>query len=709
VPGSPSRRAPFLAALAVLATSVVPGPAPAAPPGPEGIEEGAPSPIVTALELEGVRRISADDLREKLATQVSDRAPRVPIAGPVLHSLERAIGQVTIYRLDPDALAVDRRRIEAYYRARGFYAVQVAEPRVEPVARDQVKVVFRIDEGEPIRVGQVEVTGLEEAPEARQRAGRLPIREGDVFTESAFDAARGAMISALRNTGWANAEVEQQAQILPEAHRAIVRYTVKAGPRFRFGPIFVAGSSAVPRDRIREQAGIEIRSGRWFEEDKLAHAQARVFDLGVFGGVRVTRGTADPQRGIVPVVVAVREAPFRTLRAGPGLGVQGGTRVDVNTMVGYTHRNFIGDLRKVSLDLRAGYAWLLSPPQKNAPVALGSIEFSQPGALTRLIDASIRLEVERGLEQAYDFWSERLRVGFPVRFAPRWTFVPSYNLEVYQLSSVAESLAPKAGGQGPELQSCQGTGTRAAVCLLSYLEQRLGWDGRNDPVNTRRGLYVSVAVQEGFELGGYGYRYFRVVPEARAFLPLGPRATLAVRGRFGALIPIKQDEPPPIIARFSAGGPQSMRGYYSGRLSPMIFRDGEWIPVGGNGLADGSVELRFDLAGSWGAAVFVDAGNVSTPSEVPSAYQTVLDPTQLQWAAGLGLRYKTGFGPLRVDVGVRLPTDWSAGVPFGKRFPSVPVEGAGPVVNDEGEIINVIPNEHREPIVGVHITIGEAF
>ncbi|ACG71415.1 surface antigen (D15) [Anaeromyxobacter sp. K] len=647
-------------------------------------------PVLYGLEIQGTHALDADDIAEKLATQPSDR-----------WAWQEA------RRLDADALAVDRKRVEAYYRERGFYDAKVVDVQVRPDGPGRAKVVMRVEEGEPILVRSVEVSGLDAAPEAKARVGALPIRPGERFTERDYDGARGALLHALRNTGWADGAVTQRAQILPAEHAAEVRYEVTPGTRYRFGPVFVAGTAAVPRDRVREQAGIEIHPGDWFEEDRLAKAQARVFDLGVFGAVRVTRGAPDPQRAVVPIVVAVREVPFRTLRAGPGVGVQANTRWDVNGTVGWSHRNFMGDLRKLQLELRAGYAWLVARPRKEGPIALATAEFSQPGAISRRIDATARLEIERGLEQAYDFWSERLRVGFPFRLARRLTLVPSWNLEVYQLQNAVSTFDPtQPAKQGPELQNCQGS-----VCLLSYLEQRVGWDGRNDPLNPRRGVWVMVAVQEGFNVGGYGYRYLRFLPEARGFVPLGQKLVLAARARVGALVPVNQAGEPPIVARFTAGGPQSMRGYYTGRLAPMVLRDGDWVPVGGNGLADGSLELRLDLTRSWGAALFVDGGNVSRPSGVPTAYRDVLDPTQVQWAGGLGLRYRTPFGPVRFDVGVQLPTNLAAGVPFHQRFPTVPsVENAGaPIYDKAGNLVGTVPATHREPWIAFHLSIGEAF
>ncbi len=642
----------------------------------------AEEPLVDDVELRGVSAVDDDDLAAKLGTQ--DPVARPGIAGVLVKDRQR---------LDPDALATDRRRVEAYYRERGYYQARVEDVRVVPAGRGLVKVVFQVREGEPVHVSKVTVTGLDEAPEAQRRIGDLPLKPGQVFTEGAYDAARGAILTGLLTTGWATAEVTQSALVLPESGSVEVSYAVRPGPRYRFGDIFIPGSSGVPRQQIREQATGAIRPGDWWDESKLADAQARVFGLAVFGGVRVFRGTPDAATGRIPVFVAVREAPFRTLRAGPGLGFQA-TRWEAHAIGGWQHRNFLGDLRRIGADLRVGYAWVPNPlsPVKDGFVGLLAGEFQQPGALTRYVDTSARLELERGVLEAYDFYAERLKLGLPLRIAPRWTLVPSYNLEVYQLSNYGVDFTPGGpeAGPGPTLENCEGS-----VCLLTYLEQRIQWDGRDDTVNTRRGYYVALSVQEAFHVATYGYRYLRLVPELRAFYPLGRRTVVALRARVGALIPLREQGEPPIVARFMAGGPLSMRGYYTNRLSQMVRQRGEWVPVGGNGLADGSLELRFDLQRNVGAALFVDGGAVSDASARPTAYQTALDPTRIQWAAGIGLRYRTPFGPLRLDVAARLPETFQGEVP--ERFPPVPytfwADGT----------------PHREPILAVHLSLGEAF
>jgi translocation and assembly module TamA len=633
-------------------------------------------PVVVELRLEGVRAVDEGALRERLATQGS---------GVWLWNEP--------HRLDPFALEADRRRIEAFYRAQGHYEARVADVLQEPVGGDpgRVRIVVRVVEGRPVRVSRLVVNGLDAAPEARARAGRLPLSEGDVFTEAGYDATRAALATALSSTGWATAEVTQRAVVLPEAATAEVTYDVSPGRRWRFGPVDVAAGRQLPRGKILDQVLAAITPGDWWDESRLALAQARVFGLGAFGGVRIARLAPDPDRGTIGLVVLVQPAPFRTVRVGPGLGLQA-VRWDAHLLAGWQDRNFLGDLRRLSTEVRAGYAWLPNPwrPAKAGPVALLSAEFAQPGAFTRWVDAAARVELERGIEQAFDFTSERLRLSLPLRIRPRWKLVPSYNLELYNLSSYGTALAPGgATSGGATLENCRGS-----VCLLTYLDQTVAWDGRDDPLNTRRGLYVSLSLQEGVDFGGYGYRYLRFLPEARFFRPLGAQTVLALRGRLGALVPIAESGAPPVVARFTAGGPLSMRGYYNRRLAPMERQGSEWVPVGGNGVVDGTVELRFGISGNLGAAAFLDGGAVSDASALPSAWQGALDLGQVQWAAGLGLRYRTPFGPLRLDVAARLPDRWSTA---SSAFPAVPFTRW-----PDGAL-------HREPLVAVHLSLGEAF
>jgi translocation and assembly module TamA len=636
----------------------------------------ADAPIVSAVRFEGMRALDGADIADRLATHAPE--------GLLL--LEG-------YPLDTDALGVDRRRIETWYRERGFYGARVADVEVSPDGRGRARVTFRVEEGLPIRVREVTVTGLDEAPEAAARVAKLPIAVGQTFDEERYDRARGAIGAALRATGWADAKVSQSARVIPEEGFADVAFVAEPGRRLKFGAVEVTGAVVAPVERIREKVALALTTGDWFDEGRLEKAQARVFEVGVFGGVRVVRGPTDEERGEVPIQVQVREAPFRSVSAGPGVAFQQ-NRWEARLSGGWTHRNFLGDLRRFSTDGRLGWAFLPSPfaPVKEGFVALAGAELFQPKAFGTPVDTQLRLELERSIEDAYSFWSERGRVGFPVRIGQRVIFVPTYAIEAYEVEGIAGTQAVRSA---PLLTSCSNR-----LCILSYVEERIAIDLRDNPIETRSGLYFAVAVQEGFRLGAYGYQYLRFLPEVRAFLPLGRRAVLAGRVRVGGLVPVRERSPPPIVARFTAGGPLSMRGYYVGRLSPMQRQDGEYVPVGGNGLVDGAVELRFDASRTLGLALFLDAGNVSKPDTGGLAWLAAADPTLLQYAAGLGLRYRTPVGPLRLDVAVRVPN------------PLNPGGGSGQAVLSDYCTANPsssYPCVHNEPLASVHLTLGEAF
>lgn len=637
----------------------------------------AESPIVTSVRFEGVRAVDDSELADRLATHAPE--------GFLLREGTP---------LDTDALSVDRRRVEAWYRERGYYGARVTDVDVKPDGRGRARIVFHVDEGGAVRVREVRITGLDAAPEAKARVGRLPIAPGQVFDEGRYDRARGAILAALHSTGWADGKVRQSALVVPEEGIADVTYEVEPGPRLRFGEIQVTGAVVAPVAHVRAKAAVAIEVGGWFDESRLEAAQARVFEMGAFGGVRVQRGATDEARGVVPVEVQVHEAPFRSLSVGPGVAFQQ-NRWEARLSGRWTHRNFLGDLRRFSTDGRAGWAFLPNPfaPVKQGFVSLVGAELLQPQTFGTNVDTTVRLELERSIEDAYSFWSERGRVGTPISLTRKLAFIPTYAIEAYEVEGIAGTQAVRSA---PLLASCGGQ-----LCVLSYFEERLVLDLRDDPIETRRGTYFAVAVQEGFRFAGLGYRYVRFLPEARGFVPLGRRVVLALRARLGGLVPLHEQSPPPIVARFTAGGPLSMRGYYVGRLSPMQRQDGDYVPVGGNGLMDGSIELRVDATRKVGLALFLDAGNVSKPDQTGIAWIAAADPLMLQYAAGMGLRYRTPVGPLRLDVAVRLPNPLTPGL----TTPGVPV------LSDQCAALpsTEYPCVHHEPLAAVHLTLGEAF
>jgi translocation and assembly module TamA len=209
--------------------------------------------------------------------------------------------------------------------------------------------------------------------------------------------------------------------------------------------------------------------------------------------------------------------------------------------------------------------------------------------------------------------------------------------------------------------------------VLSYLQQTLTWDRRNDPIEPTKGFFLQLDIQEaGGPLGG-SFSNTRWLPEARAYFPVTKYDVLAVRLQMGALFTY-DGSGSPVDQRFFLGGIDSVRGYGAERLSPMVRVNtcapikvkGSYVmspvcgsngtsglgvvdvQVGGNGMIEGTVEVRHKLSDIFHVVAFVDMGEV-TSQPLNFNFQT----STLAITPGLGLRIITPVGALRVDLAYR--------------------------------------------------------
>jgi translocation and assembly module TamA len=639
-------------------------------------------PKVVDLDIEGTDQVSASDIKEKIVTSKTPWwEPFNPFVPPNY--------------FDANAWQADLRRIERYYQSQGFYQAEVLSENVRPVGDDAVALEVRVREGEPTQVMALNVTGLDEvSPEHRARAlAELPLVQGQVFREEDWDGTKELVRQRLRELGYAEAEVGGEVRVDVATRGATVDLVVTPGVRYRFGNIFIVTDPKpqVRPQRIIEQAQGAVRKGEWYSETALSEAQARVFRMGVFGAVKVNRAAPDRENRTVPVVVDVREAPFRSIRLGGGLGVDA-ARQEIRVLGEWTNRNFFGGLRRLTVGGRVGYAFIPTltaafdeidtngdgegdEPNLTTPhgfVGELSVQFEQPRFLARDLRLQTTVTAERGLEQAYNFIGGRARGGVIWQPHPDFSFFPSYNLELYRLQ----------GQRGLQDQTTVPTlvlGCREDPCNISvsYLEQSAEWDRRDDPIAPREGYYTALSLQEGGGPLQGDFTFLRVLPDVRGYYSFGnDRLTFAARLRLGTLLtPVVTNETgerirqeSAIVNRFFAGGGASMRGFNSRRLSPMNIRNpgaeepsARVVPIGGNSLIETTLEMRFKLIGNLSLAAFHDTGLVGAG---PLTFGPRQDDVRREsgrvfgdyhyHAVGLGVRYLTIVGPLRLDLARRL-------------------------------------------------------
>lgn len=682
-------RAPLIAGLLLAACATV--------------KEKPETPRVEQLRIEGVSKLDEAELKAHLSTgQSGPLPPWVPFANQ-----ER--------RLDPSAWQADLRRIERFYQARGYYQARVVDESIELLGDDSVALSVRVEEGPLTTLSELTVTGLEELPQEHraQVLSGLPMEKGAPFLEDTWAEVKGTLAARLRELGYAEVVIKGEARVDLATHTAQATLAVDPGPRFRFGKILVASNAnaRVGARRIIEQVENELKPGEWYSEAVLARAQARVFQMGVFGAVKVNRSAPDRQGNTVPVVVDVREAPFHTLQAGVGFGFDQ-SRQELRVSGEYTDRNFYGGLRRLTTRGKVGYAFLpdafsvfgKSEGSKSGVVGSLTTELEQPRLFLPSLSGATSLELSSGIEPAYDFIGGSYKVGLVWRPRTDLTFYPSYNLEIFRLSSPAP-----LDGRAPAV-----TFGCPLTCVLSYLEQTVEFDRRDDRFEPRRGYYLALSLQEGGGPLGGAFTYLRLLPEARGYVSFleGARLTLAGKLKVGTLLTSSFREPGPIVSRFFSGGGTSMRGFDTRRLSPLLAvpreegsTSAETLPQGGKGLLEASTEARYNLFGSLVLATFLDAGFV-TSRDFDFTNPAYLSD-HLLLAAGIGLRLRTPLGPIRADFARRLPVGPPLEVYQGAdRSLTYPSNGScfGLGGNGSTEYAGA-----PEGLCTFHISIGEAF
>ncbi len=597
-----------------------------------------------AVELQGAASLDADALLDGLVT----RPPRG------LMFVERS-------EYDPLAVALDRRRIESYYRSRGFFDARVSDVEVTTLPQAgregrpaPVRVVFVVQEGPRTRLARVDVTGV--PPELglgeAEVLGLTGLTVGAPVDYGAYLAAQERLVERLRGLGHARAAVSGTLEVDRESQRATARYVVTAGPLARFGAISVEGDG-LPEAAIR--ARVAFAPGDRYDPERLSITEGRLYELASVGAVRIEEKKGAPEAASadrVDIVVKLTRATRNELALGAGAAFVGAQQqaTEVRGRASYTRRGFLDPLATLRLELRPAYRILPSN---------SGLEVEARAQLTQDDFLSPRLRLDQQLTYALTRVPAYTALGPAARLAlgrpwlrDRLILSLGGSLASYAFTSI-EPAIPRDQFETLGLPPCDATcaaDEAYSPLNLAYLEPSITYDGRDDPLRTRSGFWVRVTAQLGTSFGGLSSPFFRVVPEVRGYLRLfTPRLGLGAR----VLVGLSGLGPLPMTQRFFEGGADSHRGFVRQRLSPGYRNaDDSFIPVGGESAYEASVELRatlFQLFGDdVGAALFLDAGDVADGG--PSS----LDLARPYLAAGPGLRYLTPVGAVRVDLGVRL-------------------------------------------------------
>jgi translocation and assembly module TamA len=647
-------------------------------------------PVLKEIRFEGNRSISSGDLESKMAT--------APTSG---------FFKKTPRYYDEDLFAIDRKRIERYYNEKGFYEARVVGARTESDDKGRVTLVVSINEGPRAKVKEVRLEGVQNLSSSEQEDVRkqVPLHPGDEFDEDRYEQGKQAIAAQLKEHGFARASATGKVQVVPEEAAAHVTYVVDSGPHFTFGRVLVSGNSSVSTDDIVRATGID--RGEQFRQSRIALAQQRVYNLGAFSGVRVSLEPFSDSP-VATVRVTVREAPFQTIRTGLGFSAEQYRYEIPKLHAEYTHRNLFGGLRRLELTTNLGYAFTPTLADPKGIVTVTSAQLVTPSLVFPGLDFIVRGEGAREIQYGFSYDELAGRLALLWRLGPH-SVSPSLNYVLYLNSQLDPSL---------DISQLVGTGGAAAAALLSncqptctlfYPELRYTFDVRDNVVETRKGFYFTISLQQTLKPGTF--TYFRIEPEARAYFPLSPSVVAAGRVFWGALI---QPAGTPALSspfqqRFFGGGYNGNRGFpalgqgprFGAQFNGQGFATTS-VPVGGNGefYVSGELRIATDAILRHTAVVpFLDASRVTVDPLLPFG-------APLEVAPGLGLRYLTPFGPIRFDVGFLVKSYTVIAQPPGTPVAGRPPFQPTPVSTSCNSATGTCISQSR---FAFHIALGEAY
>jgi outer membrane protein insertion porin family/translocation and assembly module TamA len=449
----------------------------------------------------------------------------------------------------------------------------------------------------------------------------LPGGIGEIFDVERYQQAKRILAARLAERSFVDAQILGGAEVDVEARIARIHWRVRTGPFVQVGPIQITGLERVDARIVQRE--LSFATGDPLRPGALEQDQGRLAELQLFRSVVIRPEAASPQpaprpRVQRPVQVAVVERPPRTLGAGVGYGTDDKLRGRVE----WQRRNLAGRAQRLELEARASSLVQGLEGRLVVPRVLGTRTWFQ-------LDAS----AVRDSPEAFTSDSLSASAWLARTLPGDWRGRVGYHLQASRVRDVSEAADLELDEQP------------AGTFVLSYLAAGLERSRLDDRVEPRRGTRWDLGAELSLDALGSDFDYTLVRAELRHFWPiestvLAARLHVAVIQPFGRT---RADEIP-LVRRLFSGGGSSVRGYEYQHLGPL---DDQRKPLGGTSLFEASVELRFPIWKQLSGVVFLDAGQVA------------LDPfrlklSELQYAIGPGLRFRTRVGPARLDWGIAL-------------------------------------------------------
>jgi translocation and assembly module TamA len=511
------------------------------------------------------------------------------------------------------AANTDAEAFLAALQSKGFYAARV-EPQLMRDNND-VTVTFTIDRGPRFDITDYEIVYVDEREEPRpQNFAEADLEAEGAPTGEALQELEAGLLERLWNRGYLGAEVTNRAVLSDFSQgTATARFEVRTGAEAHYGQITVEGLDRTDPDYIRMMRPFE--TGDLAQREDLDEYRERLIETSLFSEVEVLP-SLPAEDGTTDILVRLNERKRRTL----GGGVAYSTDIGPGVNAFWENRNLLrrGETLRISA--------IASEPLQELGANFRKWRPQLPGYYT--------LSTIARNEDTDAFNAQTFEVGGAI--AKLW-FDRNLTTEGglrYQYSDI-ESF-DSLGEDRDRDARIQDVLFRAVSIPLTVF-----WNSQVAPLDPQRGFLAGVTVTPFF--GTEDFTRIEGTYTDRVFWGEDDGGTLAGRIMLGAIYGADRGQIP-ATERFYAGGGGSIRGYAFQEASPVDPRTGDIL--GGASVAEFNFELRQHVTRSIELAGFVDFGS-SFEANTPD-FDNVLV------GAGLGIRYHTPIGPLRLDVAMPL-------------------------------------------------------
>jgi outer membrane protein insertion porin family len=547
-------------------------------------------------------------------------------------------------------LDADVTMLEDLYRRRGFSST--AQSGVDPDAAaatpTQIPVVVHVvvREGPRSTVESVAFQG-NTAITDEKLLQNLTLQPGTPYVPRQLVVDRDAILIAYQNLGYESANVDPVPQFSEDRTRVAIRFAIQEGPQIFIDHVLIVGNVRTRTETIERE--LRVKRGDPFSLGAINESQRRLASTGLFRRARIAelRHGDETTRDLL---VTVEEAPPTTI--GYGGGVEGKLRsfgsenhfdLAPRAFFDVGRRNLFGKNRSLNFFTSISLHTDKIPEYR----LLGT--FREPHLFDWNVDGFLTATVEQQIRSTFNFTRQGVSANAVRRLRPSISLTGNYQIQrTHVFDIINPDDRPLIDRLFPQFR-------------LSSFSAAIIRDTRDDTVDPTSGSYVSATGQAAGKAIGSEVALVKSFLTAQAFqlVPRSNRLVFAGSARLGLATGFTNSGETgvqlPASERFFAGGDTTVRGFALDSLGVRHIPphpledtlDPTGAPIGGNALVILNAELRAPVAGGLGVVGFLDTGNVF-------ARTTTIDLGEFRSAVGSGVRYKSPFGPIRLDVGFKV-------------------------------------------------------